>query len=76
MINDLREVLPTAVQKSYFMLSAVERAILDAALEKYRPGQSEPILVQGTVSRHTNTGRIDTGNQFWLTPFSSPSSAQ
>ena len=41
------EVLPTAVQKSYFMLSDAERAILDTALEKYQPGQSEPILVGG-----------------------------
>jgi hypothetical protein len=45
MIDELGEVLPTAVQKSYFMLSNVERAILDTALEKYRAGQSEPILV-------------------------------
>jgi hypothetical protein len=37
--------LPTSVQKSYFMLSNAERAIIDTALEKYRPGQSEPILV-------------------------------
>jgi hypothetical protein len=43
----LEQFLPTAVQKSYFMLSDVERAMLDTALEKYRPGQSEPILVGG-----------------------------
>ena len=43
--DDLREVLPTSVQKSYFMLSDAERTILNTALEKYRPGQSEPILV-------------------------------
>jgi hypothetical protein len=29
------------------MLSDAERAILNTALEKYRPGQSEPILVGG-----------------------------
>jgi hypothetical protein len=45
--DDLGEVLPTSVQKSYFMLSGVERAVLDTALEKYRPGQAEPILVGG-----------------------------
>jgi len=47
MIDDLGEVLPTAVQKSYFMLSDAERAILNTALEKYLPGQLEPILVGG-----------------------------
>jgi plasmid replication initiation protein len=44
----LGEFLPTRVQKSYFMLSDAERAVLNSALEKYRPGQSEPILVGGT----------------------------
>lgn len=39
MKDDLREVLPTSVQKSYYMLSDAERAILNAALEKYRPGR-------------------------------------
>jgi hypothetical protein len=39
--------LPTGVQKSYFMLSDAERAVLNTALEKYRPGQSEPIFVGG-----------------------------
>jgi plasmid replication initiation protein len=29
------------------MLSEAERAVLNSALEKYRPGQSEPILVGG-----------------------------
>jgi plasmid replication initiation protein len=43
----LGEFLPTSVQKSYFMLSDTERAVLNSALEKYRPGQSEPILVGG-----------------------------
>ena len=41
----LERFLPTGVQKSYFML--YERKILNIALEKYRPGQSEPILVGG-----------------------------
>src|SRR5271166_778337 len=43
----LAEVLPTSVQKSYFMLTDAERGVLNTALEKYRPGQSEPILVGG-----------------------------
>src|SRR5690348_3690041 len=42
--DDLGEVLPTGVQKSYFMLSNAERTVLNTALEKYRPGQYEPIL--------------------------------
>jgi len=46
-IGDFGKVLPTGVQKSYFMLSDAERTILNVALEKYRPGQSEPILVGG-----------------------------
>jgi len=43
----LTEVLPTSVQKSYFMLTDAERDVLNTALEKYRAGQSEPILVGG-----------------------------
>jgi hypothetical protein len=43
----LAQVLPTSVQKSYFMLTDAERDLLNTALEKYRPGQSEPILVEG-----------------------------
>jgi len=39
--------LPTGMQKSYFMLSEAERTVLNTALEKYRPGQSEPIFVGG-----------------------------
>ena len=39
--------LPTGVQKSYFMLSEAERAVLNTALEKYRPGQSEAVFVGG-----------------------------
>ena len=43
----LGEFLPTSVQKSFFMLSDAEREVLNNALEKYRPGHSEPILVGG-----------------------------
>src|SRR5215469_14825903 len=43
--KDLGQFLPTSVQKSYFMLSHAQRNILNTALEKYQPGQSEPILV-------------------------------
>jgi hypothetical protein len=46
-IDELRELLPTCVQKSYFMLCDGERDVLNTALEKYQPGQSEPILVGG-----------------------------
>ena len=45
--KDPAEYLPVGVQKSYFMLSAAERAILNTALEEYQPGQSAPILVGG-----------------------------
>jgi hypothetical protein len=38
---------PTSVQKSYFLLGAKERDVLNQALSKYRPGQSEPILIGG-----------------------------
>ena len=44
----LGEFLPTSVQKSYFMLSDAERNVLNCALEKYRPNQSEPISVGGS----------------------------
>ena len=43
----LPESLPTGVQKSYFMLGGRERDVLNHALEKYRHGQSEPILIGG-----------------------------
>jgi Initiator Rep protein, WH2/Initiator Replication protein, WH1 len=43
----LEESLPIGVQKSYFMLTETERSLLNLALEKYRPGQTEPILVGG-----------------------------
>jgi plasmid replication initiation protein len=45
--SDPSHFLPTSVQKSYFMLSRSARAVLDTALQKYRPGRSEPILVGG-----------------------------
>ena len=41
----LGAVLPTSVQRSYFMLSDTERAVLNTALEKYQPERPEPILV-------------------------------
>src|ERR1700728_1487035 len=45
--KSLPESFPTAVQKSYFMLSDAERNVLNIGLQKYRPGQSEPILIGG-----------------------------
>jgi hypothetical protein len=45
--KDLAERLPTSVQKSYFLLGSKEREVLNQALSKYRPGQSEPILIGG-----------------------------
>ena len=45
--SDPAQFLPTSVQKSYFMLSRPARAVLDTALQKYRPGRSDPILVGG-----------------------------
>jgi Initiator Replication protein len=45
--KDPAEFLPTSIQKSYFMLSLSARAVLDTALRKYRPGQSELIPVGG-----------------------------
>ena len=45
--KDPAEFLPTSVQKSYFMLSRSSRAVLDTAIQKYRPGRSELILVGG-----------------------------
>jgi len=38
----LGEFLPTSVQKSYFMLSDAERAVLNSALEKYRQVSLNP----------------------------------
>jgi hypothetical protein len=36
-----------AVPKSYFMLSDAQRNVLNIGLQKYRPGQSEPVLIGG-----------------------------
>jgi hypothetical protein len=41
----LPESLPISVQKSYCMLTKAERNVLNIGLEKFLPGQSEPILV-------------------------------
>ena len=41
------ELLPARVQKSYFMLSSAKRDLLNTALEKFRPGRHEPVLVGG-----------------------------
>jgi hypothetical protein len=43
--KSLPETFPTAVQKSYFMLTDEERNVLNTCLQRYRPGQSETILV-------------------------------
>jgi plasmid replication initiation protein len=43
----LPDYLPVFVQKSYFMLGERERDVLNLALSKYRPGESEPILIGG-----------------------------
>ena len=43
----LPESFPTAIQKSYFMLTDAERYVLNIGLQKYRQGQSEPIFVGG-----------------------------
>jgi hypothetical protein len=45
--SDPGQYLPTSVQKSYFMLSRSTRAILDTALQKYRPGRTDLIPVGG-----------------------------
>jgi plasmid replication initiation protein len=45
--KDPGQFLPTSVQKSYFMLSRSERAVLDTALQKYRPGRTDLIPVGG-----------------------------
>jgi hypothetical protein len=47
--KDSAEFLPTSVQKSYFMLSRSARAVLDTALQKYRPGKSDLIPVGGVT---------------------------
>jgi hypothetical protein len=45
--KDPAQFLPSSVQKSYFMLSRSERAVLDTALQKYRPNRTDLILVGG-----------------------------
>ena len=47
--KDLDRFLPTSVQKSYFMLSDADRAVLNTALEKYRPAQSEETIAAWTI---------------------------
>ena len=43
--TDPAKYLPIGVQKSYFLLPKAERAILNSALEQYKPGESDPILI-------------------------------
>jgi hypothetical protein len=43
----LTESLPTRVERCYFLLKDAERNVLNSALEKFRPGQSDPILIGG-----------------------------
>ena len=38
---------PTSIEKGYFMLSRSARAVLDTALQKYRPGRTDLIRVGG-----------------------------
>ena len=45
--SDPAKYLPTSVQKSYFMLSRPTRTVLDTALQKYKAGRTEPVLVGG-----------------------------
>jgi hypothetical protein len=45
--KDPGQSLPTSVKKSYFLLGAKERDVLNQALSKYRPGQSQLILTGG-----------------------------
>jgi hypothetical protein len=40
--------LPIGVQKSYFLLPKAEREILNTALERYQPGQQDPIRIGGS----------------------------
>jgi hypothetical protein len=41
------EYLPIGVHKSYFLRPKAEREILNIALERYQPGQHDPILIGG-----------------------------
>ena len=45
--SDPGQLLPTSIQKSYFMLSRAARAVLDTALQKYRPGRTDLIPIGG-----------------------------
>jgi hypothetical protein len=45
--KDPVQFLPTNIEKSYFMLSRSARAVLDTALQKYRPGRTDLIPVGG-----------------------------
>jgi plasmid replication initiation protein len=45
--KDPAQFLPTSIEKSYFMLSCSARAVLDTALQKYRPGRTDLIPVGG-----------------------------
>jgi hypothetical protein len=45
--KDPAQFLPTSIEKSYFMLSRSARAVLDTALQKYRPGRKDLIPVGG-----------------------------
>jgi plasmid replication initiation protein len=45
--KDPTRYLPIGVQKSYFLLPKAEREILDIVLQRYQPGQRDPILVGG-----------------------------
>jgi len=47
--SDPGQFLPTSVQKSYFMLSREARAVLDTALQKYRPGRTDLVPIGGTA---------------------------
>ena len=37
--------LPIGVQKSYLLLPKAEREILNTALEQYKPGRQDPMLI-------------------------------
>jgi hypothetical protein len=45
--SDPGQFLPTSFQKSYFMLSHATRAVLDTALQKYRPGRTDLVPIGG-----------------------------
>jgi len=52
-------------QKSYFMLSDAGRTVLNTALEKYRPGQTEPIPVGGQKVLNDLVSFEDIGRLRW-----------